>query len=99
MAEMLREDKDLNRMVLSGGCFQNRILIEGCINKMESGVCGTGNLTPIDLEPSTLLTQVLGEQILGIVKINRCYRECQTALTYCSWSVELQDCVYTVDGC
>jgi hydrogenase maturation protein HypF len=35
MAETIRTEKDLNRVVLSGGCFQNRILLEGCVNKME----------------------------------------------------------------
>jgi len=34
MAEILRNEKELNRVVLSGGCFQNRILLEGCVKKM-----------------------------------------------------------------
>jgi len=35
MAETIRTEKYLNRIVLSGGCFQNRILLEGCVNKMK----------------------------------------------------------------
>jgi len=30
----LREQSGLNRVVLSGGCFQNRILLEGCIQAL-----------------------------------------------------------------
>lgn len=35
MAETIRTEKDLNRVVLSGGCFQNRLLLQGCVDKME----------------------------------------------------------------
>ena len=35
MAEIIREEENLNRVLLSGGCFQNRILLEGCVNRME----------------------------------------------------------------
>ena len=35
MAETIRTEKDLNRVVLSGGCFQNRLLLKGCVDKME----------------------------------------------------------------
>jgi hydrogenase maturation protein HypF len=35
MAERIREEENLNRVLLSGGCFQNRILLEGCVNRME----------------------------------------------------------------
>jgi hydrogenase maturation protein HypF len=36
MAENIRQKAGgLNRVVLSGGCFQNRILLEGCINELQ----------------------------------------------------------------
>jgi hydrogenase maturation protein HypF len=35
VAGKIRERTGLNRIVLSGGCFQNRILLEGCILEME----------------------------------------------------------------
>ncbi len=35
MAVRIRKEHQLNRVVLSGGCFQNRVLLEGCINKLE----------------------------------------------------------------
>jgi len=35
-ARLLRDKTGLNRAVLSGGCFQNRLLIEGCISSMEA---------------------------------------------------------------
>jgi hydrogenase maturation protein HypF len=35
VAGKIREITELNRIVLSGGCFQNRILLEGCILEME----------------------------------------------------------------
>ncbi len=35
MTEDIRRETGLNRAVLSGGCFQNRILIEGCIEELE----------------------------------------------------------------
>ena len=34
MATRIRERSGLNRVVLSGGCFQNRLLLEGCIHKL-----------------------------------------------------------------
>ncbi|MEI6124956.1 MAG: carbamoyltransferase HypF [Pseudomonadota bacterium] len=34
MAEKIRSATGLNRVVLSGGCFQNRVLLEGCITGM-----------------------------------------------------------------
>lgn len=34
MAEILRKENSLNRVVLSGGCFQNRILFEGCVESL-----------------------------------------------------------------
>jgi hydrogenase maturation protein HypF len=33
MAERIRDDSALDRVVLSGGCFQNRRLLEDCINE------------------------------------------------------------------
>ena len=30
-----RKTEGLNRVVLGGGCFQNRILLEGCINELQ----------------------------------------------------------------
>jgi hydrogenase maturation protein HypF len=38
MAERIRSTERLNRVVLSGGCFQNRLLLEGCI----TGLIKTG---------------------------------------------------------
>ncbi len=35
MAEAIRKQTGLNRVVLSGGCFQNRILTEGTIKELE----------------------------------------------------------------
>ncbi len=35
-ARLLRDQTGLNRTVLSGGCFQNRLLLEGCLSSMES---------------------------------------------------------------
>ncbi len=35
-SERVRTQTGLNRVVLSGGCFQNRILLEGCIRELES---------------------------------------------------------------
>jgi hydrogenase maturation protein HypF len=32
MAEILRREAGLNRVVLSGGCFQNRLLLAGCLD-------------------------------------------------------------------
>lgn len=34
--KLLRNKTGLNRIVLSGGCFQNRLLLDGCISSMES---------------------------------------------------------------
>lgn len=34
MAQHMRDRTGLNRIALSGGCFQNRILAEGCIKKL-----------------------------------------------------------------
>lgn len=34
-ARQIREETGLNRVVLSGGCFQNRILLEGCIKTLK----------------------------------------------------------------
>ncbi|HPQ43013.1 MAG TPA: carbamoyltransferase HypF [Syntrophales bacterium] len=34
MAVRIREETGLNRTVLSGGCFQNRILLEGCLQEL-----------------------------------------------------------------
>lgn len=35
MADLIREKTGLSRAVLSGGCFQNRILLEGCLRELE----------------------------------------------------------------
>ena len=35
MVKDIREEAGLQRVALSGGCFQNRILLEGCIAEME----------------------------------------------------------------
>jgi hydrogenase maturation protein HypF len=35
-ARLLRDKTGLNRAVLSGGCFQNRLLLEGCISSLEA---------------------------------------------------------------
>jgi hydrogenase maturation protein HypF len=35
MARAIREKTRLNRVVLSGGCFQNRILTEGTIEELK----------------------------------------------------------------
>ncbi len=35
MAGKIREETGLRRAVLSGGCFQNRVLLEGCIAELE----------------------------------------------------------------
>ncbi len=35
MADLLRDRTGIDRVVLSGGCFQNRILLEGCIDELE----------------------------------------------------------------
>jgi len=35
-AKLLRDKTGLNQIVLSGGCFQNRILLEGCHSSMEA---------------------------------------------------------------
>lgn len=35
MAIRIRKQTGLNRTVLSGGCFQNRILLEGCLQELE----------------------------------------------------------------
>jgi hydrogenase maturation protein HypF len=32
----IRQDSDLNRVVLSGGCFQNSILLSGMIHELKS---------------------------------------------------------------
>ena len=34
-AREIRDATGLNRVVLSGGCFQNRILLEGCISSLD----------------------------------------------------------------
>ena len=34
MAETLRSEAGLNRVVLSGGCFQNRRLLTGCLDSL-----------------------------------------------------------------
>jgi hydrogenase maturation protein HypF len=36
MAEKMREETRLNRVVLSGGCFQNKILLEGSVDKLRN---------------------------------------------------------------
>lgn len=36
MAGLIREETGLDQVVLSGGCFQNRILLEGCIRELAS---------------------------------------------------------------
>lgn len=33
---LLRNKTGLNRVVLGGGCFQNRLLLEGCLSSLES---------------------------------------------------------------
>jgi len=35
MAEKMRQETGLNRVVLSGGCFQNKILLEGTMAKLK----------------------------------------------------------------
>lgn len=35
MADTVRKESGLARVVLSGGCFQNRFLLEGCVSSME----------------------------------------------------------------
>jgi len=35
MAELLRDRTGIDRVALSGGCFQNRILLEGCAEELE----------------------------------------------------------------
>ncbi len=35
MADIVRDDTGIDRVVLSGGCFQNRILLEGCTEGLE----------------------------------------------------------------
>jgi hydrogenase maturation protein HypF len=36
IAELIRKKNDnLGRVVLSGGCFQNRLLLEGCVTALE----------------------------------------------------------------
>jgi hydrogenase maturation protein HypF len=37
MAGLLRERTGISRVALSGGCFQNRILLEGCADEFERG--------------------------------------------------------------
>ena len=37
MAGLLRERTGISRVALSGGCFQNRILLEGCADELERG--------------------------------------------------------------
>ena len=37
MAGVLRERTGISRVALSGGCFQNRILLEGCAHELERG--------------------------------------------------------------
>ena len=37
MAGLLRERTGISRVALSGGCFQNRILLEGCAHELERG--------------------------------------------------------------
>ncbi|MDD5713228.1 MAG: Sua5/YciO/YrdC/YwlC family protein, partial [Smithellaceae bacterium] len=34
MTEMIRERTGIDRVALSGGCFQNRILLEGCLDRL-----------------------------------------------------------------
>jgi len=34
-AGLIRDDTDLDRVVLSGGCFQNIILLQGCVKRLE----------------------------------------------------------------
>ena len=34
MAETIRHETGLNRVVLSGGCFQNRLLLTGCLDSL-----------------------------------------------------------------
>jgi hydrogenase maturation protein HypF len=34
MADEMRKETGLNRVALSGGCFQNKILLEGSIDKL-----------------------------------------------------------------
>ena len=36
MANEMRKKTELTRVVLSGGCFQNKILLEGTIDKLEN---------------------------------------------------------------
>lgn len=36
MADKIRKKNGLNSVVLSGGCFQNRILLEGCISELKN---------------------------------------------------------------
>jgi hydrogenase maturation protein HypF len=38
MATTLREESGLNRVALSGGCYQNRLLLKGCLEAL----CGAG---------------------------------------------------------
>lgn len=35
MTDRMREEKGLDRVVLSGGCFQNKILLEGTVDKLK----------------------------------------------------------------
>jgi hydrogenase maturation protein HypF len=35
IAELIRDNTGIDRVVLSGGCFQNRILLEGCADDLE----------------------------------------------------------------
>ncbi|MBU2226241.1 MAG: carbamoyltransferase HypF, partial [Proteobacteria bacterium] len=35
MANTVRQESGLTRVVLSGGCFQNRFLLEGCVSSLE----------------------------------------------------------------
>ena len=35
MADLLRDRTGIDRVVLTGGCFQNRILLEGCTHELE----------------------------------------------------------------
>jgi hydrogenase maturation protein HypF len=37
MAVIIREETGINRAALSGGCFQNRLLIAGCLKALRAG--------------------------------------------------------------
>jgi hydrogenase maturation protein HypF len=68
MAEEIRKETGFNRVVLSGGCFQNRLLLEGCLEILNRS--GFEVFTHCDV-PTNDGGIALGQAVIAAAKVRK----------------------------